>query len=113
MKKNSLLIKTLIFFFLVIILYYVTISNDYPVQSNTKYKKIIRLWHHFNQPEELKLLKKYISLFNQKFPDTKIETLSFEFYAYKKALDDYLNTKKSPDVFLAPNDWLGDYADKG
>jgi len=113
MKNKSLVIKTSIGFFLISILFYLMMFGNYPVESTPKYKRIIRLWHHFNQPEELRMLKKYLMQFNEKFPDVKVETLSFEFYAYRKALGDYLNTKKSPDIILAPNDWLGEFVDKG
>ncbi len=81
--------------------------------AKPKYSRKIKFWHHFNQPNELKLLKKYISKFNKIYPDIKVESLSFEFYPFKKALLDNLGTNKSPDVFIAPNDWLGEFVEKG
>ena len=93
--------------FLLILLIFFSLSNSI-LWAKPKYKKVIKFWHHTNHPSELEILNKYIKKYNSLYPDVKIQSLSFDFAVYRNSLKSNLMKKNGPDIFLIPNDWLGD-----
>jgi len=76
--------------------------------SQIKYKKTIKFWHHFQHPTELQIVNKYIRKFNESYPEVKVQQLSFDFGNYRSKLFENLKSGNGPDVFIIPNDWLGE-----